>query len=326
MASRFEESIRALFAGNGNNTDYPMYETYVNYALSTNERGDSFTLFLSDYIDICGKSYLDVGTAYGGCLVAMKKKGCTDYLGVDIDERLIQIARDNLLQHNMDPDKVCVCDISQIDITDTHKNKYDIISCIDVVEHVLDIDITLDNMLKMMSSQGYLYLEIPNRYHVNNVMSDPHFGKYGITLLDRKSAIEYFNCFDGSPYTVGDYQSFEYFNSKFNKEFKVYNLSKVDTGCTVINDELFSENVLKAHKDKVNNFNLSPDLKEKLLVEFEKYISNYLKQVDNPDLNRFHVQSWKLLITRNDIFIQNAASSAPSFSEKLRKLFTRISS
>jgi hypothetical protein len=136
--------------------------------------------------------------------------------------------------------------------------------------------------------------------------------------------MEYFNCFHRSPYTVGDYHSFEYFNNKFNKEFNVFNLSKADTECAATNDGLFTENILNAHNDKVNKLNLSLDLKEKLIVELEKYISDYSKQVGNPDLNRFHVQSWKLLVTRNDISIQNSASCEPSFKEKLKKFFARI--
>jgi hypothetical protein len=88
----FEEEVYKLFGKPDNPEDFPMCITYINYALSTNERGESIAKTVSEYVSLPRKSFLDVGTAYGGYVVAFSKRGCNPYLGVDIDERFRRLA------------------------------------------------------------------------------------------------------------------------------------------------------------------------------------------------------------------------------------------
>jgi len=90
---RFEEEVYKLFRKPDNPEYFPMYITYINYALSTNERGESIAKTVSEYVSLPRKSFLDIGTAYGGYVVAFARRGCNPYLGVDIDERFIRLAK-----------------------------------------------------------------------------------------------------------------------------------------------------------------------------------------------------------------------------------------
>ncbi len=212
----FEHAVYRFFEGGESS---PMYETYIKYALATNDRGEELVHHLSQFLKFKNKSYLDIGTAYGGFLVAFSKQGCRPCLGIEIDGKLVELCRLNLVENHLASDCVLQLDICG-PLPDTMKEKrFDIITCTDVLEHVLDVPRVLKNIKNLMEEKGHLYLEIPNRYHVNNVLSDPHFGLFGITLLDRKDAIEYFKEAGVGNYSVAEYHEIEYFLSFFPQKY-----------------------------------------------------------------------------------------------------------
>jgi 2-polyprenyl-3-methyl-5-hydroxy-6-metoxy-1,4-benzoquinol methylase len=272
-----------------------MYEIYVNYALSTNMRGGILAEELSNHISLKNRSYLDIGTAYGGFMVAFSKMGCKDPFGLEIDDRLVNICKLNLTENGLDPESVIRYDICQPLPAQLKNEKFDIITCTDVLEHVLDIPMTINNIIALAADGCDIYLEIPNRYHINNVLSDPHFGLFGITLLERNDAIDYFNMERQGKYLVGDYCNLEYFLSFFpDKYFKVTDISNPTLPDT--SDEIFLKEVKDTYLEKVNKLSASSKLKRILIDKFHQYIINYSKQMNRPDMDRFYVQSWKLII------------------------------
>ncbi|KKG11023.1 bifunctional 2-polyprenyl-6-hydroxyphenol methylase/3-demethylubiquinol 3-O-methyltransferase UbiG [Methanosarcina sp. 2.H.A.1B.4] len=310
MNKKFKEAIQDFFAsGKGS----PMYETYVNYALGTNMRGDILAKELSNHIPLADRSYVDIGTAYGGFMVAFAKMGCKNVFGMEIDDRLVNICRLNLQENGLNPESVIRYDICQ-PLQGKLKRKFDVITCTDVLEHVLDVPSTINNIIALAANGSHIYLEIPNRYHVNNVLSDPHFGLFGITLLDRDDAMEYFNMERKGEYLVGDYYNLDYFLSFFpTKFFEVVNIS--NPVLPVTSDELFLNEVKNAYLEKVSNLSISDKLKGILIERFDQYIINYTAQMDNPDLNSYYVQSWKLIIYKKKGFVR----------ELLNTVSTRIS-
>lgn len=310
MNKKFKEAIQDLFAsGKGS----PMYETYVNYALGTNMRGDILAKELSNHIPLADRSYVDIGTAYGGFMVAFEKMGCKNVFGMEIDDRLVNICRLNLQENGLNPESVIRYDICQ-PLPGKLKKKFDVITCTDVLEHVLDVPSTINNIIALAAYGSYIYLEIPNRYHVNNVLSDPHFGLFGITLLDRDDAMEYFNMEMKGEYLVGDYYNLEYFLSFFPaKLFNVVNIS--NPVLPIASDELFLKEVKNAYLEKVSKLSISNKLKGILIERFDQYIRKYTTQMGNPDLNSYYVQSWKLIIYKKKGFVR----------ELLNTVNTRIS-
>jgi 2-polyprenyl-3-methyl-5-hydroxy-6-metoxy-1,4-benzoquinol methylase len=276
----------------------PMYETYVNYALTTNERGDALAHFLSPYVQFRDRSYLDIGTAYGGYLVAFAKRGCRPYLGIEINERLIELCKLNLMENKVNPDHVLQQDICEPLPANLKERKFDLITCTDVLEHVLDLPRTLENLKTLLADRGHLYLEIPNRYHIKNVISDPHFGLFGITLFEKEDAITYFRYLRAGDYLVADYHDLDGYISFFPEaDFVTQTLSTESINLIELNT-LFKKEIENSFESKVENLPVPEEMKEKLKEKFKQYIARYVEQMQQKDLERFYLQNWKMLIQK----------------------------
>lgn len=80
----------------------PMAKMGLHFSLSTVERGEGAKNLISQYIIIKGKRYLDVGCAYGGFLIAFKRAGASEVVGVDIDPGLLTYCKALLQDHCVD--------------------------------------------------------------------------------------------------------------------------------------------------------------------------------------------------------------------------------
>ncbi|MFH0957217.1 MAG: methyltransferase domain-containing protein [Pseudomonadota bacterium] len=294
-----KDSFRnAVLKVNEGGKNFPMYETYVNYALTTNERGDALAHFLSPYIQFRDKSYLDIGTAYGGYLVAFAKRGCRPHLGIEINEELIELCKLNLMENKVIPDHVLQQDICEPLPANLRERKFDLITCTDVLEHVLDFPRILENLKTLLADRGHLYLEIPNRYHVKNVISDPHFGLFGITLFEREDAIAYFKYLRAGDYLVADYHDLDCYISFFPEAYFVTQTLSTETIDFIELDTLFKKEIENSFESKVENLPVPVEMKEKLKGKFKQYIAQYVKQMQKRDLERFYTQNWKMLIQK----------------------------
>lgn len=178
---------------------FPMW---FDYAMSTNQRGMMMSNFLKPYLAPGALRYLDVGCGFGGFLVAFSRLGM-NVTGFEIDPERVMLASANCNDFGLGG-SVVEGDI--LDDTFTKSlDKFDAITMIDVIEHVLDVPKALRNAVRLLNPGGVLLLEIPNRHSIEFVGSDGHFGLFGITLLDRWQAIEYHRQFYNFAYDVGDY-------------------------------------------------------------------------------------------------------------------------
>lgn len=71
-------------------------------------------------------------------------------------------------------------------------NRFDIITCNDVIEHVDNPAALIENISLLLRRGGAAYLEIPNRNHPKFVLEDGHYLLFGITLLDYLEAELYY--------------------------------------------------------------------------------------------------------------------------------------
>jgi 2-polyprenyl-3-methyl-5-hydroxy-6-metoxy-1,4-benzoquinol methylase len=184
--------------------DNPCLSLYFAYAISTNDRGRAVAHKLAKYAPIQGKRYLDVGCAYAGFLVAMAEKGAK-VAGIDINDSLLALGQQNLKDNNLDA-LVFQCDITKPEDVRPFYAKYDVITCNDVVEHVLNPSQAIQNIADILKSGGTAYFEIPNAHSPQSVLEDPHFHLFGMTLLDHEEAKQYYSHHaPGVEYSVGYY-------------------------------------------------------------------------------------------------------------------------
>ena len=179
---------------------------WFDYALSTNWRGEAVVAEVQKHRNFDGARYLDIGCGFGGFLVAGSRAGAT-CVGIEIDTERIRFARENLADFDI-PAPVHEMDALDPSVED-RVGKFDIITCNDVAEHVDSASRLFANIRRLLRPAGIAYLEIPNRYSVDFVASDGHFGLFGITLLDRKDAIAYHAERFQYPDDIGDYWSLE---------------------------------------------------------------------------------------------------------------------
>jgi len=162
--------------------------------------------------EIAGKRHLDIGCAYGGTIIAFAQAGA-ESIGIDIDDTLLDLARVNLSDHP----GICV-KLLRRDITmpsDTADlGQFDIITCENVLEHVLNVPATISHIAALLKPGGWLYLTIPNGSSDIEICKDGHYGLFGITLLSREDAIAYYTAanFSGN-YDVGYFLSYDDYTS-----------------------------------------------------------------------------------------------------------------
>ena len=96
------------------------------------------------------------GTAV--CAIDMAKAGAARVVGVDLNERLIRFAQQNL-QRNY-PELADRVEFHCIDIADLPEGDFDLMTSKDTFEHVMDLPKVLRDMRERLKSGGRLYAAI----------------------------------------------------------------------------------------------------------------------------------------------------------------------
>jgi SAM-dependent methyltransferase len=148
-------------------------------------------------------------------LIAMAEQGA-DVTGVEIDAERARMGRQRLKDLGM------AIPYHEADIcTPGMEDKlgmFDVVVCQDVLEHVLDPTRVIGGLCKMLRPGGVIYIQIPNKYGIDQLMSDHHYALTGITALSRPQAIEYWQLATGEPaehYSVGYERGEKYYRSAF---------------------------------------------------------------------------------------------------------------
>ncbi len=184
----------------------PVRRMWFDYALSTNARGEELMDLIESRLPLRGRRYLDIGCGFGGFLVAAGRRGalCT---GIEPDPLRLDFSRDNIADAQLD---TLLLELDALDPDlPSRLGLFDAITVSDVVEHVAHPAPLFANAARMLNPGGLLYVKIPNRDSLHFVASDGHFGLFGITQLDRATAIQYHWEHFHWDYDVGDYYSLE---------------------------------------------------------------------------------------------------------------------
>jgi len=185
----------------------PPDSVWFDYAMSTNRRGRDLCdlIFALPQLSRAPRRFLDVGCGFGGLLAAFAGRGY-EVRGIEIDAERVGLARANCRDHGrMDADEVVTAgDILDDRLVDA-LGRHDVVTVVDVIEHVLDVPRALAHVARLLNPGGLALLEIPNRHSLRFVARDGHFSLFGITLLDREQAMAYHRSAFRFAYDVGDY-------------------------------------------------------------------------------------------------------------------------
>lgn len=112
---------------------------------------------------------LEVGCGTGATLKWLKESGyCTTTNGLELFEDVATIASDYV-------DKVIIGD-AEVLISSYDLEQYDLILCLDVLEHMVDPWKFIDNLQKLLKPKGVIIISVPNIRNAN-VLYDLIFHK-----------------------------------------------------------------------------------------------------------------------------------------------------
>jgi SAM-dependent methyltransferase len=119
-------------------------------------QNEAYFLALNKYVEENG-TLLDVGfgLGYGLNILAIKAKGVS---GVDVDKKAYDYCQGTVVGRNPRLQTLLVYDGYNLDFPD---NYFDIVTCVDVIEHVEDYDKLIDEMLRVCRKG--VFISTPNR-------------------------------------------------------------------------------------------------------------------------------------------------------------------
>jgi 2-polyprenyl-3-methyl-5-hydroxy-6-metoxy-1,4-benzoquinol methylase len=285
-----------------------VYNIWFAYAYSTLARGRNTLKEMQSRVSFVGKSYLDVGCAYGGFLVAAKELKAKNIYGIDVNDSLLKFA--NYLNKKAKTNAIILnCDIQE-DRNVFKDNYFDIMTCNDVMEHVTDAKALLRNMLFMLKNGGCIFMEIPSVDYLEYIMADCHFQIPGMTLLGKKTADKYYgeinNFTDFSnDVTYRDWSEYEKMFKEYGCHFEILNNYIVE--CKAVDTKalaLVMKNVEKSIKSQNVSKEISLEMKGKL-QEIKNEVSNYISKSDSMSDKqkkefyfKYRIPVWKVMLTK----------------------------
>jgi 2-polyprenyl-6-hydroxyphenyl methylase/3-demethylubiquinone-9 3-methyltransferase len=115
--------------------------------------------FIKSKVDLKGKRVLDIGCGGGILTEAIAREGA-EVTGIDQGERVIKIAKLHSLESQLD------IDYQQINIENfikKNKHKFDVITCLEMLEHVPDPASVIKACSQILKPDGKLFLSTINR-------------------------------------------------------------------------------------------------------------------------------------------------------------------
>lgn len=119
-------------------------------------KNQKFWLRLGGAPSFKGLRVLDIGCGSGNLCVDIASRGASQVLGIDINDRLINFAKENIL-HNY-PHLKNILDFQCLPIADLAETEFDIMVSKDSFEHILDLDLALAAMRKRLAPGGKMYI------------------------------------------------------------------------------------------------------------------------------------------------------------------------
>jgi ubiquinone/menaquinone biosynthesis C-methylase UbiE len=161
--------------------DDPKYPGYVNFNLRAVERGQAICEKLAPFVEFAGAKALDIGSGSAGIAIALAQRGAqVEAIEPDPVRRLWAEQRIN--GHHVDV-AIAACCVEQLPY---ESDLFNVVTCDSVLEHVESPSTAVAEICRVLSRGGVVYLNVPNKASLINVVRDPHYQMFGVVLMPRR--------------------------------------------------------------------------------------------------------------------------------------------
>jgi 2-polyprenyl-3-methyl-5-hydroxy-6-metoxy-1,4-benzoquinol methylase len=284
---------------------YERLRNQLEYTFATNTRGQNLANQLRKWgVPLGGrvfhKSYLDIGFAYGGSLSAFASLGY-DTVGIEISQKIGALGRLNLESSGYSID-TRIGDFLSDEVL-TGEPRFDLITCIDVIEHVSDPAACLHKICRLLKPGGTAYVAYPTKLSIPYVRADAHAQLFGLTLLDYFRAREAYIMYTGWPeYEVSDFYEPEwYLNTARSAGAEAELVYDSSAQASDVPDEIAMLYVAFSDWVKSGSRKLSPLMRHEITRELANYsarlFQSYSEHVAHNSVDQF-VRKWIDPLTR----------------------------
>jgi 2-polyprenyl-3-methyl-5-hydroxy-6-metoxy-1,4-benzoquinol methylase len=181
--------------------DHPLFDLYLESELGALNRSrfilESLCTTWKDIGFFHGKRCLDIGCSAGNSLIALTEFGSKEAIGLEVSQDRFNTALINVEGcSKAQKDRIKLLQMSILDESVVKKlGLFDVIFCLDVLEHVDDPELTIKNIKDLLSNNkdSFAFIQFANCLHYENIMYEPHYNIPGLVLLHQSQAIEYYN-------------------------------------------------------------------------------------------------------------------------------------
>ncbi|MBR1375783.1 MAG: bifunctional 2-polyprenyl-6-hydroxyphenol methylase/3-demethylubiquinol 3-O-methyltransferase UbiG [Cardiobacteriaceae bacterium] len=114
--------------------------------------------FVERFVNLSRKKILDIGCGGGVLSEALAKKGAMVF-GIDLSSAMLDAAKEHAKENNLNISYRLISSRRCVEL----EEKYDLIVCMEMLEHISDPASILRDCYQMLPSGGYLFLSTINR-------------------------------------------------------------------------------------------------------------------------------------------------------------------